>query len=228
MRGAEGDQRREARFPPFLLAHHHQARDAVDLARAPVGIWRAAAGEVGLRCVALDREDRERALRRPRGEIPRERCARRMPHRHDGRGGEFVVAGNGGEFAQQGVAALAGAAMKIERPVERRRDEHLRDAERGECAAHRRVLEDALLDHVVLRHDHGAHPRAVLGNPEKRAPLAHRHGPLPHGVAGARERSGEEGQKKRKERKKGAARPCRRRHRSGVAAEVTRLWCATS
>ena len=201
VRGHELEGGRETILPPLVLAHDHEGGDAGDASVAPFDAFVAVAGERGAGSVAFIGNEREGALRGPGGEVPREGGAGGVAERNDRSGRELGVSGGGGEAGHDSVEVLAGAGVEIEGGVEVGHDPELGEAQSSERPAHGRVLEDALLDHVVAGDDHAAHAFAVFRNPEVGARVAIGRGPLPdlgaqRAEPGGAEHEGEQAQDK--------------------------------
>lgn len=153
----EGECRTQTRVPPFILTHHHQRRNAVDVAGAPpLHVGAAIAAQVGARSIAVKRYHAQRTVRIPRREIPRERSLRRMPERYYTGRLYLIMSRHRGQRVDDAFEAFLATGRRV--PVLRTAlHEHHSHAERIHPVRKRRRAEQHLLRHVLMRIQHRAH-----------------------------------------------------------------------
>ena len=153
----ESEGRTQTRVPPFILPHHHQCRNAVDVAGAPpLHVGAAIAAQVGARSIAVIRYHAQRTVRIPRREIPRKRGLRRMPERYYPGGLYLIVARHRGQRVDDAFEAFLTTRGRV--PVLRTAlHEHHSHAERIHPVRKRRRAEQHLLRHILMRIQHRLH-----------------------------------------------------------------------
>ena len=164
---SEGKGRIHTSLPPFILAFHHQARYAIDVAMtSPLHVIPTISTEIGARRIAMEGDDAERAVRIPSRKVPREGCLGRMSQRDDRSLGYLGMAALVSEIAHHLLEGILCASRWIPVVGEGRSHPYHCHAQFLHLSLKLRILIDSFLRHILLRKHHRFHLLASLWHPK--------------------------------------------------------------